>query len=341
MWGGRAAVRRRPSWTTIRPSQTRSPQPPPASLVMMSPNGDQALAMVGMDIYTVAVPQVGATPATVSVANPASAAVPVKKLNEIGGEFPIWTADGRKVMWSLANAVWTYDLDRAKVVEDSLKADARVKAAARRDSIAAAAAAAAPTAAGAAPTPPTLHAQEGRSRATSPPSSASSSPRRATRRRGAIVLRGGRAITMKGNEIIENADVVVQDNRIVAVGTRGAVPSRPAPRSSTSPASRSCPASSIRTITRSGSTPNIHNNQTWQYLTSSLMARRRRATRRRRPPTSCRTATASRRATWSARASTRRARASSAASRSATSTTRARSSSATRSTTIRKRSRCT
>jgi hypothetical protein len=89
----------------------------------------------------------------VSVAAPTEAAVPVRKLNEIGGEFPTWSASGRAVHWSLGNAVWTYDLDRAKVVEDSLKAAAKAAgapaapadsaaraAAARRDSLAKAAA---------------------------------------------------------------------------------------------------------------------------------------------------------------------------------------------------------
>ena len=37
------------------------------------------------------------------------------------------------------------------------------------------------------------------------------------------VLRGGRVITMRGDEVIENADVVVQGNRILGVGRRGAV----------------------------------------------------------------------------------------------------------------------
>ena len=41
--------------------------------------------------------------------------------------------------------------------------------------------------------------------------------------RSNTVLRGGRVITMKGDEIIENADVVIKDNRIVAVGRRGSV----------------------------------------------------------------------------------------------------------------------
>src|SRR4029434_6941921 len=41
--------------------------------------------------------------------------------------------------------------------------------------------------------------------------------------KGTVVLRGGRALTMKGKEIIENADIVIKDDRIVAVGPRGQV----------------------------------------------------------------------------------------------------------------------
>lgn len=41
--------------------------------------------------------------------------------------------------------------------------------------------------------------------------------------KGSIVLRGARAITMRGDEIIERADIVVTDDRIVAVGAQGAV----------------------------------------------------------------------------------------------------------------------
>ena len=62
----------------------------------MAPTGDQALAMVGMDFYTVTVPQVGATAPTVSVASPASAQ-PCRCASSttIGGEFPAWSSDGR------------------------------------------------------------------------------------------------------------------------------------------------------------------------------------------------------------------------------------------------------
>ncbi|MFV0624410.1 amidohydrolase family protein [Sphingomonas sp. ac-8] len=40
---------------------------------------------------------------------------------------------------------------------------------------------------------------------------------------GSVVLRGGTAITMRGDEVIANADVVVTGNRIVAVGPSGSV----------------------------------------------------------------------------------------------------------------------
>ena len=259
MMGGRAS---RLVFGDDDPAEPNAPpQPPAAALVMMAPKGDQALAMVDMNIYTVTVPQVGAAPATVSVANPAAAAVPVRKLNEIGGEFPVWSGDGRRVMWALANAVWTYDLDRAKVVEDSLKADARTKAAARRDSTPGGAAA---------PRPAADSTKSDTTKKDNP------GYKPAERRivvtamrdtpRSAVVLRGGRAITMKGKEIIDNADVVVQDNRITAVGARGTV---------------QVPANA-RIIDVSGKTvmpgfvdthyhpqwltPNIHTNQVWQYL---------------------------------------------------------------------------
>lgn len=39
--------------------------------------------------------------------------------------------------------------------------------------------------------------------------------------RGSALLRGARAITMRGDEVIEDADILVRDNRIVAVGSRG------------------------------------------------------------------------------------------------------------------------
>jgi Tol biopolymer transport system component len=239
------------------------PQPPAAALVMMAPTGDQALAMVDMNLYAVTVPEVGATPATVSVANLASASMPVRKLNEIGGEFPAWTSSGRKIMWALGNAVWTYDLDRAKVVDDSLKADARAKAAARRDS------AGAQGGAGAA-APAADSAKADSSKKDKPGYKPAEMRITVTATRdephGTVVLRGGRALTMKGHEIIDNADILVRDNRIVAVGARGSV-QIPADARIIDVAGKTVMPGFVDTHYHpQWLTPNIHTNQVWQYL---------------------------------------------------------------------------
>ena len=92
----------------------------------------EALARVGMDLYVIgAIPFVGEA-ATVSVASPDSAPVPVRKLTDIGGEFPAWGADSNTVHWSIGNAHVVYDLDEAKRVDDELEAEAKRKAKEKR-----------------------------------------------------------------------------------------------------------------------------------------------------------------------------------------------------------------
>ncbi len=177
--------------------------PPPASLVLMAPVGDQALAQVGNDLYVVTVPVVGGAAPSISVANPANAAFPARRLTDIGGQFPAWNADGRRVHWSIGNAHVVYDLDRAKAFDDSVRTAARNRAA--RDSAAA------------------------RDTTQKTPTKYEPLERRitvnATRDipQGTAVLRGGRALTMRGQEIIENADIVIRNHRIEAIGPRGQV----------------------------------------------------------------------------------------------------------------------
>jgi Tol biopolymer transport system component len=230
----------------------QNPQPPPASSMTIAPNADRALARVGSDYYVVTIPYVGGTTPTVSVVNPENAAFPVRRLTDIGGEFGIWSADGRKVLWAIGNALVTYDLDRAKQVDDSLKAAARASGAPapRPDSARTDSAAARPK--------PGYKPNEMRIAVTV----------QRDLPQGTAVLRGGRALTMKGHEIIEDADVVVRNSRIVAVGKRGSV---------------EVPAGA-QVIDISGKTimpgfvdthyhtqwlvPAVHTGQVWQYLTN-------------------------------------------------------------------------
>src|SRR5690606_13892013 len=244
---------------------------PPAGLVMVAPRGDWAFAQVGNDIYAVMLPDIGAPAPTVSVAG---GPVPTHKLTDIGGEFPTWSADGRRVHWAIGNAFATYDISRAIAIDDSVKAaeqaskdsahyartviDSLKAVRARADSIS--------KADGAVPDSLTARINALRAdsikvkadsiiaRVDSMRLRADSLLRRAEAARlgqdtippdttkgyepdekritvtlprdiprGTVVLRGGRVITMKEYEIIENADVVIRDNRIVAVGARGSV----------------------------------------------------------------------------------------------------------------------
>jgi Tol biopolymer transport system component/imidazolonepropionase-like amidohydrolase len=140
-----------------------------AGLVMMAPQGDLALALVGTDMYAVTVPDLGATLPVIDVFKPDSAAVPVWKLNDLGAEFPAWAADGRTIHWSLGNAFFSYDLDSVGV-DGYAAAEVVVQVTAQRDIP-----------------------------------------------QGTVLLRGARAITMNGDEILENADIVVTNNRIASI----------------------------------------------------------------------------------------------------------------------------
>jgi hypothetical protein len=148
-----------------------------ADFVMMAPRGDLALAVANGHVYTVHVAQTGASAPMVMVSAPDSAAMPVRRLTDIGGEFASWSADGRTVHWSIGNAFVSYDLDAADASATYQPDERRITVSAQRDMP-----------------------------------------------QGTVVLRGARAITMRGTEIVENADVIVRNNRIVSVGPRGSAP---------------------------------------------------------------------------------------------------------------------
>jgi len=173
---------------------SREPTVPrnPVDLVVMAPRGDLALAVVNYDAYVVTVPTIGRQAPTVLVSKPDSSEVPVRKLTDVGGEFAAWGSDGRTVHWSVGNAFVTYRLDRAAAVQDSARRAGADTAAVRL----------------------AYRPEEARVRVT------------ATRDipQGTVVLRGARVVTMRGTEVVENADVVVRNNRLVSVGPRAAEP---------------------------------------------------------------------------------------------------------------------
>jgi Tol biopolymer transport system component len=176
-------------------------------MIFMAPEGDQALALVGTDAWVVTVPMVGGQTPTVTVGENPN--FPARKLDEIGAQFPHWDWSGKKVHYSIGNAHVIYDLDRAKVFDDSVRAANRNRQ----------------------PATDSTGAQGGRggrgggANANLP----QFKPREfrvlvsASRDipQSEVLLKGARIITMKGDEVIENGDVYVKNNRIVKVAPSG------------------------------------------------------------------------------------------------------------------------
>ena len=206
--------------------------------IVMAPRGDQALVELQRNVYTVTVPRLGTAP-TINVSNPENAAFPARRLTDLGGEFPAWSADGRTVHWSLGSAWFAYDLDEARAFEERREAEAEAD-----DEAADAGAAEADGPADAGPGddadgvgagPDQDPAGDGDADDSDEADDAEDADEDAEFRaaevrvvidaardlpEGVAVLRGARAVTMNGEEVIDDADIVVRGPRIEAV--RGA-----------------------------------------------------------------------------------------------------------------------
>ena len=171
-------------------------EPLRASTALMGPNGDWALAQVVNDLYVVDVPYVGGETPTLSVSDPEQASFPVRQLTDIGGQFPAWGPEGQRVHWSIGNAHFVYDLQQARRMEEEREADQQQGDDAETDEE------------GYEPSSQRIQVTAERDLPTG----------------SSAVLRGARVIPMAGDgDVIENADVVIEGNRIAAVGPRGSV----------------------------------------------------------------------------------------------------------------------
>ncbi|MEX0691362.1 MAG: amidohydrolase family protein [Gemmatimonadales bacterium] len=189
--------------------QPGTPQPGNASEMLIAPDGRHVLAQVDNQVYLVTVPFLGGAVPRVSINNPATAPVPVRKVTAVAGDFLRWSADGGTAYWTLGRYLFRYHM----AIGDSVAQAGRIfdrEAVARRaasrgrpaDSTAARDSAAADSAA--APQRPPYNAHELEVAITI----ARDIPR------GTVVLRGARIITMNGDEVIEQGDLVVTNNRI-------------------------------------------------------------------------------------------------------------------------------
>ena len=184
--------------------------------VVLSPDGRRAIVRANRNVFLITVPPVGGEAPTVSVS--ASSSMPTRRLTRVGGDFVGWRHDGAVAHYSIGRSFFQYDVARA----DSLIADSVAVARAE-----AAAAAAEPEEEEPEGEAEEEEAEEGAADRGPVYEAARTDVeivRPKDKPRGSVVLSGARLITMRGDEVIARGDVVVRDNRIVAVGPTGSVP---------------------------------------------------------------------------------------------------------------------
>jgi dipeptidyl aminopeptidase/acylaminoacyl peptidase len=193
---------RRTHLSVTGPGMYFAEEPVPAGEIQISPDGDWALAQVSNQLYLVAVPQVGGEAPTVNVDGPS---VPLKKLTEVGADYFAWSADGETMTWAVGSTFFRQPVDSVSFEPEEQEGDEdsdgkskkKKKKKKKQDND---------------EDEPELPDPVERIAVTLEfPRSVPS---------GTVVLRGARVITMNGDEVVENADVVVTDNRIVAISAR-------------------------------------------------------------------------------------------------------------------------
>jgi len=190
------------------------PEGNPADDVRISPDGQWALAQVTNQVYVLAVPHLGGEPPTVDVTK---ASVPLRKITEVGGDYMGWADNGKTIVWAEGSTFFRLPLAQvefeAPKKTDEGKSDDKNSATKSASATGATADADADAKKDDAKKLPKLHPEEIAVDLEFPRHTPS----------GTAVLRGARVITMHGDGVLEDADIVVHDNRIVSVGKRGSL----------------------------------------------------------------------------------------------------------------------
>ena len=189
----------------------------PADDVRISPDGAWALAQVATQLYLIAVPRMGGEPPTVNVFTPS---VPVARITDIGADYFNWADNGATITWAIGanffrQPVQTVSFE-AKKPEESKAAEAT--------------------------TPAQPAAEPAKNKKGKKEAAKTEEPKKEEAKKeekkpryeeiavtleaprhhpqGTVVLSGARVIPMHG-DVIAEADIIVKNNRIAAVGARG------------------------------------------------------------------------------------------------------------------------
>ncbi|WP_262693650.1 amidohydrolase family protein [Kordiimonas aquimaris] len=174
----------------------------------LSPNGQYALARSQEQLQLVTVPQTGKKAATVNVAAPS---VPLKTISDYGVDHFEWSNDGETIMWAVGSTIYTQNLSDVEWVkpepeETDDKQDGEAEESAEDTAVESVA---------------TSEAEAEEEKAYTAYTARVEVPR--DNPEGTIVLRGATVLTMGDAGVIENADVVVENGKFIAVGAPGSV----------------------------------------------------------------------------------------------------------------------
>ena len=196
-------------------------EPVPADDLVPSPDGQWVLAHVMNQLYVIAMPPVGGEPPTVSLSGPA---VPLKKITDIGADYYGWADDGKTITWAVGASYFRQPLssisfeppkdekkegekkegEKKDEAKDADKDEDKKESADKKDE------------------KKEEKKFKEREKDVQEIKVVLEMPRKTPK--GTIVLRGATVVTMKGEEVLKDADIVVENNRIKSVGAKGSVP---------------------------------------------------------------------------------------------------------------------
>ena len=165
--------------------------------IMLAPDGKEALALYRSQLYLFDVPEAGGAAPQLDLGSPS---VAVRRLTDTGADFVSWAPDGGTIAWSLGASYFRLPRGTAQA---GLAEAPRIPSVSQKSEEANTAAAGA-----------RFRPAEDRLDVEVPRSTP----------KGTIVLRGATVITMRGDEVLRNSEIVVRDNRIVSVGRNAAEP---------------------------------------------------------------------------------------------------------------------
>jgi len=193
-------------------------EPISADDVKASPDGQWVLAYVMNQLYVTAMPVVGGEAPTVNVSSPS---VPVKRLTDIGADYFNWADDGKTITWAVGASLFREPLSAISFepTKEEEKKEAEKKEAEKKEAGGESAEASKEEKKDEKKEAKKLKEEDKNVQEIAVDLEV---PRKTPK--GTIVLRGATVVTMKGDEVLKNADIVIEDNRIKSVGAKGSVP---------------------------------------------------------------------------------------------------------------------